>query len=70
MIEYISLTFYIDQIDCHLDIKPVRMAARAGVHDGVDVQEFVNIIPSAARLSRFGVIAPELGYALIESCLC
>ena len=50
--------------------RPVRMAARAGVHDGVEDQAFVNRIPSSARLSRFGVTAPEPGYAPMESCLC
>ena len=32
-----------------IEFEPVNMAARAGVHDGVDVQEFVNNMPEFAR---------------------
>ena len=50
--------------------RPVNIAERAGVHDGVDVHELTNTIPSSANPSKLGVFAYEPGYALIESCLC
>ena len=37
------------------------------MHDGVDVHELTNNIPSSAKLSKLGVIPTESGYAPMES---